>query len=79
MFGAPWGRKRAFEKPILNLTQRGAAKPRTLQTLTSTINSLFQKQISEDELASLMKGLASRGYISVNDTKVTYALPASAV
>lgn len=64
---------------IANLIQRGASKPRTLKTLTSTINSLFQKQLAEDELVALMKGMESTGYISVNDTKVSYALPASQV
>jgi hypothetical protein len=58
---------------IANLRQRGASKPRTLNTLTSTINSLFQKQLNEEELAALLKGLQSKGLITVDGTKVTYA------
>lgn len=33
-----------------NLKQRGSAKPRTIKTLSSTISSLFQKQLAEEEL-----------------------------
>ena len=62
---------------LANLQQRGASKPRTLKTLTSTINSLFQKQLTEEELVALLKGLQAKGFIAVNETKVTYALPAS--
>ena len=58
---------------VANLRQRGTAKPRTLKTLTSTITSLFQKQLNEEELAALLKGLQSKGLITVDGTKVTYA------
>jgi hypothetical protein len=60
---------------VANLRQRGASKPRMLKTLTSTINSLFQKQLNEEELAALLKGLQSKGLITVDENKVTYALP----
>jgi PIN domain len=62
---------------VANLQQRGASMPRTLKTLTSTINSLFQKQLTEETLTALLKGLQTKGLITVKDTKVTYALPAS--
>jgi hypothetical protein len=48
-----------------------------VKTLSSTINSLFQKQLAEEELAAILKELKTQGYITVDDTKVTYALPAS--
>lgn len=60
-----------------NLQQRGPSKPRTLKTLASTINSLFQKQLTEEELTAVLKGLQSQGHIAVHDGKVTYALPPS--
>jgi len=63
---------------IANLRQRGASKPRTLNTLTSTIDSLFQKQLNEEELAALLTGLQSKGLITVDENKVTYALPSEA-
>ena len=61
---------------VANLQQRGSSKPRTVKTLSSTINSLFQRTLPEEELASLLKGLQEQGVISVTDTKVSYALPA---
>jgi hypothetical protein len=63
---------------LANLRQRGASKPRTLKTLTSTINSLFQKQLTGEELAALLKGLQAKGFINVDETRVTYALPSEA-
>jgi hypothetical protein len=62
---------------LANLQQRKTSKPRTLKALSSTINSLFQKQLAEEELAAILKGLQTQGYITVDDTKVTYAIPAS--
>lgn len=61
---------------ISDLKRRGASKPRTAQTLSSTINSLFQKQLSEQELASLLQELQKQGLITVNNTRISYALPA---
>lgn len=60
---------------VANLKQRGASRPRTIKTLTSTISSLFQKALAEDELAALLKTLQKHGYVTVNETKVSYALP----
>lgn len=63
---------------LANLRQRGASKPRTLKTLTSTINALFLKQLSDEELAAILHGLQDRGLVTVSDTKVAYALPSEA-
>lgn len=61
---------------IVNYLQKpGATKPRTVKTLTHTISSLFMKQMSEEELASLLKELQTKGLVKVSDTKVSYALP----
>ena len=63
---------------LAKLQKCGVAKPRTQKTLTNAISSLFQKQLSEKELASLLKELQAKGFITVKETKITYALPASA-
>ena len=60
---------------VANLRQRGASKPRTVETLSSTISSLFQKQLFEEELGSLLGELQAKGLLSVNGAKVTYMLP----
>ena len=58
-----------------DLHKRGAAKPRTLKTLTSTIGALFMKQLSPDEIGVLLEALQARGYVSVVGNKVSYSLP----
>ena len=63
-----------LEVVVSNLKQRGASRPRTVKTLTSTISSLFQKALAEDELAALLKALQKSGYVAVNESKVSYSL-----
>ena len=60
---------------VANLKQRGAAKPRTVKTLSSTINSLFQNALPEDELAALLKLMEKQSVITVSGTRVAYSLP----
>ena len=64
-----------LEVVVANLKQRGSSRPRTVKTLTSTISSLFQKALAEEELSSLLKALQKHGFVSVNETKVSYSLP----
>lgn len=59
---------------LANLRQRGAAKPRTIKTLTSTIQALFSKQLTEDDVRSLIEALKVAGHISLDGTKVSYSL-----
>jgi hypothetical protein len=56
---------------ISNLKQRGASKPRTVKTLSSTILSLFQKQLSDEELSLVLAELQSAGVIAINENKVS--------
>ncbi|WP_227816218.1 PIN domain-containing protein [Nitrogeniibacter aestuarii] len=60
---------------VADLKRRGASKPRAVKTLTSTISSMFQKQITDQELQSLIGELKSRGLVKVTGTKVSYSLP----
>ncbi|MFV0665168.1 PIN domain-containing protein [Denitromonas sp.] len=64
-----------FLAVVENLKQRGAAKPRTEKTLTSTISALFQKKLTDAELTALLEKLKREKYISVNKTRLTYSLP----
>jgi len=59
---------------VTNLKQRGASKPRTVKTLSSTISSLFQKALTEDELGAILKLMQAEGLVAVNGTKVAYTL-----
>lgn len=48
-------------------------KPGTVKTLSSTINSLFQKTLSEDEVDMVVKDLCGKGVIAIiNKTRVAY-------
>jgi hypothetical protein len=59
-----------------DLVKRKNAKPRTVKTLRSTINALFQKQLDEAALDALVAGLTQLGVIKIADGKVQYPLPA---
>jgi PIN domain len=62
--------------PIVKLLrQQGAAKPKSVKTLSSQISAQFQRQLSADELAAMLAELQHRGVIIVNGTKVSYVLP----
>jgi hypothetical protein len=60
---------------IADLQKRGASKPRREATLLNTMNSVFQMQLPAEALAELLSALQVKGYVKVEETKVTYALP----
>lgn len=60
---------------IADLQRRGSAKPRTVKTLTSTVHSIFLKQLSDHELSSILSALEKQGCITITNTKVSYSLP----
>lgn len=67
--------KSASEKAsavMANLAQRGTSKPRTLKTLGSTINSLFQKSLTEQEISAVVEEMKLQKVISINEQKVVY-------
>jgi len=57
------------------LAKSGAARPRTVKTLASAINSMFQKSLSESEIAGIISQLTKKGVVVVNQTKVSYVIP----
>jgi hypothetical protein len=60
---------------VADLHKRGPSKPRKVSTLAGTIRALFQKQLSEQEVASLLESLRDQGVVLISGTKVSYALP----
>ena len=60
---------------VADLHRRGSARPRTVKTLRSTIGALFQKQLSEHEVETLIEHLNTQGIVTVSGTKVSYELP----
>jgi hypothetical protein len=59
---------------IGKLRQMKASKPRTLKTLRSTIASLFQKQLSDSEIDSLVEALSARKIAVLAANKMSYSL-----
>jgi hypothetical protein len=53
------------------------ARSRTEKTLLSTLNALFKKELAEQQLSELFGALRKRGFITVDGSKVSYALPDS--
>jgi hypothetical protein len=60
---------------IERLHKHKNAKPASLKTLTSAINNLFQNQLSEDELATLIQALIGQKLIRITDNRIHYQLP----
>ena len=49
-----------------------------LRTSTrENFSSLYQQKLTESELVELLNELEANGFITINDTKVAYSLPAS--
>lgn len=57
------------------LMQQGTSKPRTVKTLTRAITSLFRYELPDEEVSEIVTQLQSKGYVAVNENKVSYALP----
>lgn len=60
---------------VSNLQKRGTARPRTIKTLTSTIDALFNGQHAQAEIEAVLNELQHHGVISVDEGKVSYTLP----
>jgi hypothetical protein len=63
-----------LEVVLNNLRQRGAGRPRTIKTLSGTIESLFLKQLAVGELDEILAALKKSGHVTVDGTKVAYSL-----
>ncbi len=55
-----------------SLVSRGQSRPRKEKALSNTINALFQKQLSDSELAEIINQLALKKVIQISDGKVSY-------
>lgn len=60
---------------IINLKSRGDSKPRKTETLLNTINTLFIKKLSEQQLKQLVKKLEDKQYIQIQNNRISYHLP----
>ncbi|MGQ7847676.1 PIN domain-containing protein [Granulosicoccus sp. 3-233] len=58
-----------------NLVGRGQSRPRKVDTLKNTINTLFGKKLGDQELLAIVETLKARKVIVINGDKVAYKLP----
>lgn len=57
------------------LKSRGNSKPRTITTLSNSINSLFMKKLEAEEFSGLLEELIKRKVVVKNGNKVSYHIP----
>lgn len=60
---------------MAKLQQLGSSKPRTVKTFSSTISSLFQKQLPEEEISAIVAAFQAQGWAIITANKVAYSLP----
>ena len=56
------------------LIKRGNAKPRKVETLSNTINSLCARNLNNNQLESIIKAMAKEKLIVIDGAKITYTL-----
>jgi hypothetical protein len=61
---------------IENLAKRKAAKPRTQKSLLATVNSLFNNELTEQQLSALFASLCKCGVVKLDGEKIMYSIPA---
>ena len=59
---------------IGKLKQPRATKPATVKTLSNMIAAVFRKQLSDEDVSSLIKAMAKKGHFTVSGTKITYVV-----
>jgi hypothetical protein len=69
--------KENVEKAVDNLKKHGNARPRTVATLTKSLQTLFNGSLSDAHINGLLKAMQSKKFITVSeDGKVAYSLEA---
>lgn len=60
---------------VEHLRTRQRTRPGTLKTLTSTIQALFLKTLSETDVTAIIRCLQKDGLLDIKDQRVVYRLP----
>lgn len=66
------GWRRPVKRVVENFAKRGAAKPRTLKRLASSIKDLLGAQTSDEAIEKLIRELEARGIVKVTESRVSY-------
>ena len=54
------------------LIKRGNAKPRKVETLSNTINTLCARNLNKNQLEDIVKAMVKKKLITINGTAITY-------
>ena len=65
--------KELIEAATQRLLSLKGSKPRTLKTLSNTINSWFSKKLSEAEVRAIIERLEAGGGVTVKNNRIEYA------
>ena len=57
---------------VQELSKRKGVYPKTVQALKNTMNSIFKKQLSEQEIVTILSRLTKKGLVKTEGTIVTY-------
>lgn len=58
---------------LQKLRQPKATRPRSIKTLSSSIATMFQKQLSDEEVVAVIDGMTKAGEITIQGSKIKYA------
>lgn len=61
---------------VEDLRKRGTTRPRRIATLKNALKSIAKLKLSDHDIESVVAALVSKGYITVQNTKDAYSLPA---
>ena len=62
---------------VIEHFRKGPTKPRSLKTLASTVASVFQKKLSDEEVQGIVDEMRKRKLVALNGTKLEYAIDPS--
>ena len=68
-------REELIKAAVDDLIRRKASKPRTPKTLWSTIHARCGKDIPSSDIDAVYEAIVEQGYVKVEGTRITYALP----
>ena len=79
LFEIPWLRadeadslEDQLHKVVRNFDMQGKSRPRKVRTVRTTINNLFGKSLTEEQLDALVNGLRKLKYIAIEGERIKY-------
>ncbi len=61
-----------LQKVVRNFDMQGKSRPRKVRTVRTTINNLFGKSLTDEQLDALVNGLQKLSYIAIEGERIKY-------